>query len=137
MIIAICGSMVFTDQMIEAQKKLEVLGHKAYLSNFIGEHFGKSEKEREILTVVQKNERDAMREYWEIIQNVDAILVLNYDRRGVKNYIGGNAFLEMGFAYVLKKKIYLLNNIPEIDIYKSEIEAMKPVIINGDFGEIK
>ena len=40
--------------------------------------------------------------------------------------------MEIGFAYVLNKKIFLMNPIPEIDLYKSEIEATKPVIIKGD-----
>jgi uncharacterized membrane protein (UPF0127 family) len=51
----------------------------------------------------------------------DAVLVLNYDRKGIKNYIGGNTLMEIGFAHVLNKKIYLMNPIPEIEFYKSEI----------------
>lgn len=135
--IAICGSMVFTDQLLEIKKALENMGYVAFVSSFAGEHLGKGVDEREKLAIKQKNEQDAMREYWDVIQGVDAILVLNYDRRGIKNYIGGNSFLEMGFAYILRKKIYLLNDIPEIDIYKSEIEAMNPVVINGDLDKIK
>jgi len=134
--IAICGSMVFTDEMLETKKKLEIIGHTVFVSGFADAHLGKNMEEREKLAIQQKNEKDAMREYWEVIQGVDAILVLNIDKRGIKNYIGGNAFLEMGFAYVLNKKIYLLNNIPEVDIYKSEIEAMKPIVLNGDLGGI-
>jgi len=134
--IAICGSMVFTDEMLEAKKKLEELGYTVFVSGFAESHLNKNTEEREKLAIIQKNENDAMREYWEVIQKVDAILVLNYDRRGIKNYIGGNAFLEMGFAHVLNKKIYLLNDIPEVEIYKSEIEAMKPTILNGDLSKI-
>lgn len=33
----------------------------------------------------------------------DAILVLNYDKKGIKNYIGGNTLMEMGFAHVHDK----------------------------------
>jgi hypothetical protein len=44
--------------------------------------------------------------------------------------------IELGFAYILKKKIYLLNPIPDIPYYKSEIEAVKPVILNGDLTKI-
>jgi len=47
------------------------------------------------------------RRYYEIIKECDAILVLNLEKNKIKNYIGGNTFLEMGFAHVLNKKIYL------------------------------
>ncbi|OGQ22975.1 MAG: hypothetical protein A3I05_06060 [Deltaproteobacteria bacterium RIFCSPLOWO2_02_FULL_44_10] len=60
------------------------------------------------------------------------ILVLNYDKNGIKGYIGGNSFLEMGFAYIQKKPIYLLNEIPEIAFYDTEIKAMKPIVIYGE-----
>jgi len=62
---------------------------------------------------------------------------LNYDKRGIKNYIGGNTLMEIGFAHVLNKKIFLLNPIPEIPFYKSEIEAVRPVILNGDLSKVK
>lgn len=64
------------------------------------------------------------------------MLIANVERKGIKGYIGGNSFLEMGFAFVLKKPIYLLHEIPDIE-YRDEIEAMMPIIINGDFSKIK
>ncbi len=59
------------------------------------------------------------------------MLVLNYNKNNIPNYIGGNTFIEMAFACVLNKPIYLLNPIPDIS-YTSEIEAMQPIILNGD-----
>ncbi|PIN76615.1 hypothetical protein COV17_01795 [Candidatus Woesearchaeota archaeon CG10_big_fil_rev_8_21_14_0_10_36_11] len=44
--------------------------------------------------------------------------------------------MEIGFAHVLNQKVFLLNPIPEIPYYKSEIEAVKPVILNGDLSKI-
>jgi len=98
---------------------------------------GKTVKEIEELTLYHKNERNAIREFWEIINESDAILVLNYDRRGVSNYIGGNTLMEIGFAHVLNKKIFLMNPIPEIEYYKSEIEAVRPVILNENLKRIR
>ena len=46
------------------------------------------------------------------IKRSDAILVANYDKKRVKNYIGANTFLEMASSYVLDKPIFLLNDIP-------------------------
>lgn len=135
--IAICASMVFTEQMLEVKKELEKLGHEAFVSGFADAYIGKNEKEKEELTIYHKNEKDAIREYWETIKKCDAILVLNYDRRGIKNYIGGNTLMEIGFAHVLEKKIFLLNPIPEIEFYKTEIEAVMPVIIEGDLARVE
>lgn len=135
--ICISGSMQFSEKMLEVNQQLEKLGHTGYLSKFIPELVGKSDKEKERLKLRQKYEYDAMREYWNILQKVDALLVLNYDKNGIKNYIGGNTFLEIGFAYVLKLKIFLLNPIPAIPYYQSEIKAAKPLILNGDLSKIK
>jgi hypothetical protein len=60
---------------------------------------------------------------------------LNYDKNNVKGYIGANTLLEMGLAFHLRKKIFLLNRIPEIG-YKEEILGMGPFVIDGDLGKI-
>jgi nucleoside 2-deoxyribosyltransferase len=137
MIIAICTSMVFSERMLEAKRILESKGHKVFVSEFAEAYIGKNQEESEKLAIVHKNNNDAIRVHWEKIKKSDAILVLNYDKRGIKNYVGGNTLMEMGFAYVLDKKIFMLNPVPEIPYYKSEIEAMRPVVINGDFTRIR
>jgi predicted RNA-binding protein with PUA domain len=63
-------------------------------------------------------------------------LIVNIDKKDICNYIGGNTFLEMGFAHILNKKIFLLNEIPEM-IYTDEILAMQPIALNGDLSKIK
>jgi nucleoside 2-deoxyribosyltransferase len=134
--IAICSSMVFTEKMIEIQQNLNKMGYEAFISIFSNAYIGKTEQEKEEITIYHKNEKDAIREFWKIIKTCDAILVLNYTRRGIENYIGGNTFLEMGFAHVLDKKIFLMNPIPDVQLYKSEIEAMKPEIIYQDLTKL-
>ena len=57
------------------------------------------------------------------------------EKNNIKNYIGGNSFLEMGFAHILNKKIFILNDIPEM-IYTDEIEAMQPIALRGDLTKI-
>ncbi len=134
--IALCASMVFTERMLEIKLELEELGHEVFVSQFAEEYVGKSEREKEKLTMHHKNEKDAIRKFWEKIKQSDAVLVLNYDRKNIKNYIGGNTLMEIGFAHVLSKKIYLMNPIPEIEYYESEIKAVNPVIIDGDLRKI-
>lgn len=98
---------------------------------------GKSDEEKEQIKIDQKLHQDAIRDCWRDIQTADAILVANYDKHGIKNYIGGNTLMEMGFAYVLNKQIFLLNPIPDIPYYRTEIEAMKPIILNGDLSKVE
>jgi predicted RNA-binding protein with PUA domain len=135
--IAICGSMAFTEEMYSVKEQLEGMGHEAVVSGFGKDYVGKSEEEIEKLKLYHKYEKDAIREFWEEIKKADAILVLNYDRKGIQNYIGGNTFMEIGFAHVLEKKIFLLNPIPDIDLYKTEIEAVQPVILHGELKNIQ
>jgi len=134
--IGVIGSMQFTEKMLEIRDSLEKLGHKAFLTNFASPFVGKSDEEKEKIKIDQKNNNDVIRDFWKQMQGADAIVVANYDKKGIKNYIGGNTLMEIGFAHVLNQKIFLLNPIPEIQFYKTEIEAVKPVILNGDLSKI-
>ncbi|MDP2685065.1 MAG: hypothetical protein Q8P20_08595, partial [bacterium] len=111
--------------------------HDAIVSKTIQPFLGKSDGEKEKIKMQQKFNEDAMREYYDLMPGADALLILNYDKNGVKNYIGGNTFMEMCWAYGMRKKIYLLNQIPSIPYYQTEIHAMKPIIINNDLNKIK
>ncbi len=134
--IGIVGSMQFAEKMLETKCKLAKLGHNAFLTDLHKGFSGKNDEEKEKLKIYQKINKDAIREFWRAMQGADGIIVLNYDKNGIDNYIGGNTFLEMGFAHVLNEKIFLLNPIPDM-IYTSEIIAMKPIVINGDLSKIK
>jgi len=78
----------------------------------------------------------AMRTHFDKVAWADVVLIANYTKNEIENYIGGNTFLEMGVAFYLKKPIYLLNPIPETSI-KEEVLGMKVVVINNDFSKIK
>ena len=73
---------------------------------------------------------------YDAIFNSDAILVLNFDKRDIKNYVGGNTLMEIGFAHVNDKKIFLLNPIPEDVSYVDEIKAMVDNILEDDLNKI-
>lgn len=134
--IGVVGSMQYTEKMIEVRDELIELGHDAFTTNLTSPFVDKTDKEKEEIKIHQKNNQDAMKEFWHLMQDADAILVANYDKHGIENYIGGNTFLEIGFAHVLNQKIFLLNPIPDIPYYKTEIEAMKPIITHGDLDAI-
>ena len=42
----------------------------------------------------------------------------------------------MGFAYVLGKPIYLLNLIPKMPYYETELIALRPIVIDGALDRI-
>lgn len=134
--IGIIGSMQFSEKMLEVQAELNKRGHDAFVTKFASPMVGKTDEEKEIMKIDQKYHQDAIREFWRHMQGADAVLVLNYEKHDMKNYIGGNTLMEIGFAHVLNQKIFLLNPIPDIPYYKTEIEAVRPVIINGDLSLI-
>ena len=135
--IGVIGSMQHTEKLIEARDELIRLGHDAFVTGLANSFIGKNDEEKEKIKIHQKQNLDAIREFWNLMQGADAVLVMNLDKKDIKNYIGGNTLMEIGFAHVLNQKIFLHNPIPEIPYYKTEIEAVKPIVINGDFSLIK
>lgn len=144
--IAICGSINKSDKLIEVAKELEKMGFETelpYYTNKIKngeitlEDFCKEKESSGDGSFRSAATEDLYQRYWRIIGESDAILVVNVEKNGIENYIGGNALIEIGFAYIQNKKIYLLNDIPEIPFYKDEIIAAKPIILNGDLGKVK
>jgi len=131
--IAICGSMSFAKEMILVKKELEKRGHIIIIQDDVEDHAnGKILDEDKW----KKLEIDPLKNYYKEIHNSDAIIVINIDRKGITNYIGGNTLIEMAFAYVLNKKIFLLNPIPKLS-YEDEIFAMKPIIVNNNLDLVK
>ncbi|MBU3934853.1 hypothetical protein KKC00_02750 [Patescibacteria group bacterium] len=144
--ITLCGSIAFQDEVLFVKEKLEKLGHEVKLwptelKNGTGQLICAKEyyKIRKTAADDEKwvwdRKAEAVLEHFNKVAWSDAILVANYDKNNINGYIGGNTLMEMGLAFFLKKKIYLLNPIPEIS-YKEEILGMKPVLLNGDLSRI-
>ncbi len=138
MIIAICGSLTFFKNLRDLQKQLKSLGHIALLPKGIRLlETGKHQKSQTIAERLKAEAKyDFIREHFRKIEKADTVLVANYDKKGIKGYIGGNTFLEMGIAFYLGKKIYLLYPIPEMEYSKLEMHAMQPVVVYGDVTKI-
>ncbi len=142
--ITICSSIDFTYEVKDAKDKLEAMGHKVEIPHtskrildgeMTLEEF-KAEKKVNGDGFVRKVKFDVIKKYYELIKNSDAVLVINMEKNGRKNYIGGNTFLEIGFAHVLDKKIFSLNPMPEDSPYLDELKAMQPVVLDGDLSKI-
>lgn len=142
--ITICSSVNFTPKIKEVADNLTALGHETNIPTTsrriingeltMEEYLREKEMNGDAKFRNHTNE-DLIKKYYNFIKNSDAILVLNLDKKEIKNYIGGNVFMEVGFAYVLDKKIYFYNDIPAMP-YTDELKAMKPTVINGDLKKI-
>ena len=80
---------------------------------------------------------EAMTKHFRKIDRCEAILVTNYEKKGVQNYIGGNTFLEMGYAFGTGKTIYVLHTLPTESPFMDEMLAMQPIILTGDISKIR
>jgi len=144
--ITICGSIAFQDEILFLKEKLEELGHeiKMWPSEVkdekgqlipVQEYYKIRHVAKESEKWVWDRKAEAVLRHFDKVAWSDAILVANYDKNNIKGHIGGNTLMEMGLALFLKKKIYLLNEIPELS-YKEEILGVKPIILNGDLHKI-
>jgi hypothetical protein len=127
----ICASKYNYKYIPEIKEKLEELGHIITLPNSFEDPFF------EIRTKEESKEKHIevkamfLKEQAQKVRKNDAVLVVNLEKSGQKNYIGGATFLEMFKAFELNKKIFLYNPIPE-GILENEIIGMNPIILNGD-----
>lgn len=84
-----------------------------------------------------KRENNYLKVHYQHILESDAILFVNAEKKGKKNYVGGNVLIEMGQAYVNNKKMFLLYDLPTDSAYIEEIESMDPICLHGDLNNIK
>lgn len=141
--IGLMHSLDFSVEVLDIKKKLEEKGHVISLCYSVNRIKTGDFSVEEVLDLKEKGSfsdytisKDLIRWNWDRLQKDEAILVINLSKKNIENYIGGNTFLEMGFAYVSNKKIFLWNNIPDM-LYTDEIKAMQPVVINRDIDLIK
>ena len=145
--ITICGSIAFKKEMTQLKNQLEAMGHEvqeppAVVYDATGqkitvEVYYKIRKSASAQDAwVWQRKAEAIRKHFDKIDWCDVILVANYDKNDVTGYIGANTLIEMGLAFYLKKKIYLLNPVPEIS-YQEEILGLQPMVIDGNLSLVK
>lgn len=137
--VMICGSMTFSREMLEAKKKLEEQGHEAIVSCDVEDHVNDDglidDLEADFKHCL---ETDVMRESMNDIEKADAVLFLNLKKNGVEGYVGTSSMMEMGLAYFLNKKIFILNPTPTPSEVRwaHEVRIMQPTVINGDYSKV-
>ncbi|WP_095081681.1 hypothetical protein [Mesorhizobium sophorae] len=62
------------------------------------------------------------------------ILVINFDKHGMRSYIGPNTFAEIAVAFADRKRIYVLNGTP--NMYADELSAWGVTDLAGDLGPL-
>lgn len=141
MIITICGSAYFNPKVKELRDELTRRGHKVYSSAWTDLAIKEIEaRENDRKKFINELKPKLVVEHFDKILKGDAILVVNQEKNGIKNYIGGNTFAEVMFAYYYKKKIFFLNPIPRHEMFSyiiDELETVNPTILNGNLDLIK
>lgn len=136
--IAMCSSANFYRQVVDVQAELEKFGYEVIIPA-AAEQMKKS-GDYDVSHVKTWFDDDTdyhkkaalIRGHFIEIEAADCILVLNNEKHGIKNYIGGNVLMEMAIAFYLNKPIFILNDVPEESTFLEEIKGMEPVLLHGD-----
>lgn len=107
------------------------MGHKLTMPNGYDSPGMEEEMKNKSKEESENWKKEMLKKDYEIISRHDAILVLNLEKKGIQNYIGGATFLEIHNAFLLNKKIFLYNPIPDC-IFADEIRGMTPIILEGN-----
>jgi hypothetical protein len=114
---------------------LENKGHRITLPN----SYDNPMKEEEMKSLGKeehiKFKQKMMKLHEPKIKKVDALLVLNLEKKGIPNYVRGGTFMEIVKAWELKKKIFFWNPLPKCS-FTDELTAINPIILNKDLYKI-
>lgn len=138
--IYICGSLTFSKEMIEIGEKLKELGHKVQIPTD-AKLITKGKHNHNDLDADFKHclENDIMRTHMKFAQKCEAILCLNYDKNNIHGYIGAATLMELGIAYLNRRKMFLWQKLPNFNDQRwaHEVRTMQPIVIDGDLTKIK
>ncbi len=141
-VITICSSANFYKQVVELQKQLEKHGYKVIIPHTAEKMKKSGNYDASFYRIWLKDPKHYDRKTWLIrehfkeVENGDVVLVINHEKHGQPNYIGGNVLMEMALAFHLGKPIYIFNDIPETSPFLEEIIGMQPVPLRGDLSPL-
>jgi hypothetical protein len=140
--ITICSSANFYQRVIEVADQIKPLGFDSIVpaTAFKMKESGDYDASHYRTWLNDDNDygkkAQLMRTHFDEIAKGDAILVVNEEKHGVPNYIGGNVLMEMAVAFYLQKPIFILNEIPAESTFLEEIKGMMPTVLHGDAATI-
>lgn len=136
----ISGSMAFAKEMYAAKEKLEQLGHEVELPFETEVHLQNPAFVDSLAENLQYCiDNDVIHHSFNLIEKAEAVVVLNYPRKGLDGYIGTSTLMEIAIAYHFRKKIFLMFPIPHFDEVRwaHELAIMQPTILNGDLTKVE
>jgi hypothetical protein len=134
--ILIACSKHFYNRIPKIKRILEEKGHETKMPNSYENAMKEEELKKQSKEEHIKWKAEMMKKDEKNIKPQDAILVLNFEKKGIPNYIRGATFLEIYTAWKLNKKIYLYNPLPNCS-FTDELIGINPIILNGDLDKIK
>lgn len=124
--IVLCGSMAFYSKMLDLRDELSLHGLPAFAPDPDNDLFTTQEKSDQIT-----KRRASMRHIRKVRdQSTFGILVVNFDKHGIPDYIGPNTFAEIAVALAHYKRIYLFQSVPRF--YQDELLAWGAIPLHGD-----
>lgn len=132
--ICICCSLSFGDDVREIATRLEKMGHEVLLPNGV---INRLIEQEDFDPIQAKIDTDSNHKHVDKVREADVILVCNYTKNGIENYIGANSFAEMFTAYYFDKPIYTLFPLPDMPYINDEINSFGVRVLEGDISRIK
>ena len=134
-IFIVCSKYIY-EKIPPIKESLEKSGHIVTTPNSFHDPF-KEEEMKKVGAEEHKEWKSGMlRLQKQKVLDNDAVLVLNMEKNGMPNYIGGATFIEIYQAFDSGKKIFFYNPLPE-NFLTDELLAMDPVVINCDLDLIQ
>jgi hypothetical protein len=129
-IFIVCSKHMYP-RVAEVKEQLEAAGHATVLPHSY--HNPGAEDTQRTLgdTTHAEWKAEKLRRSIEVVADIDAVLVLNFEKNGSPNYIGGATFLEMYEAFRQHKKLFMYNPVPE-GLLRDEVLGLQPIILRGD-----
>ena len=135
MTITICSSASFYEHVAQLQKQLQTMGYEVLIPDT-------AEKMKAAGTFQLQGfkppvgdiawKQELMNGHFDKVEAGDVCLVVNDEKNGVSNYIGGNVLMEMTLAYRAGKPIVILNEIPTDSSFAEEIFGVDPIVLHGN-----
>lgn len=133
--IFICASKHNYGHIADIKNKLEKIGHIITVPNSYDRPMMEEEIKKLGTDEYKKWKGSMLKLQKEKVATNDCILVLNFEKNGQPNYIGGATFLEIYQAFDYGKNIYFYNPLPECN-FKDELIGMGVEVIMGDLNKI-
>lgn len=141
--ITLCSSAAFYKELLEIREELEKLGFDTLVPLSAEEMKAVGDFTTGRIKTWYKNPADFHKKtayveaHLKKIDQGDVILVINLEKNGITGYIGGNVLLEIFYAWLQKKPVYIMNSVNhDLPCYE-EVMGMNPIFIDGDLSKIK